>query len=569
MGDKARSKALMEKAGVPLVPGYHGEDQSEKTLKAVAGKIGYPVLIKASAGGGGKGMKIVENSGDFAGALASARREAKSSFGDDRVLVEKYLTRPRHIEMQVFADTQGNCIHLFERDCSIQRRHQKVLEEAPAPGMTDKRRAEMGRAAVAAAEAVGYVGAGTVEFIADSAGVGGAAGANKESGEFFFMEMNTRLQVEHPVTEMITGLDLVEWQLRVAAGEKLPLKQDAVKPRGHAIEARLYAEDPARDFLPSTGRLVHLKFPPGDRHTRVDTGVRAGDEISIHYDPMIAKLIVWGEDRAAAVSRLAAALEQCQAAGPATNIAFLARVARHKAYGAGEVDTGFIPRRRKDLLPEPRPASDRELALASLALLLMRVGETKAQALVSADPWSPWHAAGGWRLNGDNHHVLRFRDPAAGEGDIAVTAHFRPRGYRLELPGGAVEARGELSGGELRATLDGELAAVTSVRLGDALYLIHGAETRRLFIVDPLAGASGRDLGAGKLQAPMPGKVTAVHVKPGAKVKRGQALMVLEAMKMEHAIHAPADGRVKEVRHAAGEQVQEGAELIVFEAAES
>ncbi len=559
MGDKARSKILMEKAGVPLVPGYHGEDQSEKTLKSAAGKIGYPVLIKASAGGGGKGMKIVERAEDFAAALASAKREAASSFGDERVLVEKYLTKPRHIEMQVFADSQGNCIHLFERDCSIQRRHQKVLEEAPAPGMTEKRRAEMGKAAVAAAKTVGYVGAGTVEFISDP------------SGAFYFMEMNTRLQVEHPVTEMITGQDLVEWQLRVASGEKLPLKQDQVKPRGHAIEARLYAEDPDRDFLPSTGTLAHLQFPSAQEHVRVDTGVRAGDAISIHYDPMIAKLVVWGEDRRAAVKRLAASLDQCQAVGPATNIAFLARVARHKAYGASEVDTGFISRHRRELLPDPKPATDRELALAALALLLMRVEEAKLHATASADPWSPWHASDGWRLNGDNHHMLTFRDPARvdakkNDPEIAVTAHFRPGGYRLDLPGGAVDASGTLTGSTLAARLAGTLVNASAVRVGDRLHIILGSETQVLLVIDPLAGAADRDIGAGKLQAPMPGKVTAVHVKSGAKVKRGQPLLVLEAMKMEHAINAPADGTVKELRFAVGEQVPEGAELIVFEA---
>ncbi len=331
MGSKSAAKTLMEKAAVPLVPGYHGVDQSEQVFTDAARRIGYPVLIKASAGGGGKGMKIVERAEDFTAQLASAKREAASSFGDDHVLVEKYLTRPRHIEIQVFADQHGNCLYLNERDCSIQRRHQKVLEEAPAPGMTAERRAQMGQAAVAAAKAVGYVGAGTVEFIAD------------ESGTFFFMEMNTRLQVEHPVTEMITGLDLVELQLRVAQGETLPLTQAQVPVNGHAIEARVYAEDPDKDFLPSVGRLQHLRFPAATDHVRVDTGVRAGDEISIHYDPMIAKLIVWDRDRAAALRRLATALAECQALGPATNIAFLHAVAVHPAYGKGEVDTGFIP----------------------------------------------------------------------------------------------------------------------------------------------------------------------------------------------------------------------------------
>ncbi len=554
MGSKSAAKALMEKANVPLVPGYHGEDQSERVLADAAGDIGYPVLIKASAGGGGKGMKIVEHASDFAAQLASAKREAASSFGDDRVLVEKYLTKPRHIEIQVFADSHGNCLHLNERDCSIQRRHQKVLEEAPAPGMTPERRAEMGAAAVAATQAVGYVGAGTVEFIAD------------QSGTFFFMEMNTRLQVEHPVTEAITGLDLVEWQLRVAEGERLPLAQKDVPVIGHAIEARLYAEDPDKDFLPSVGLLQHLHLPETKGAVRVDTGVRSGDAISMHYDPMIAKLIVHGKDRAAALQQLRAALARCQALGPATNIAFLARVAAHPAYAAGEVDTGFIARHRAALLPPPVAATDRDLALAALFLLLQRRAEAASAARASADPWSPWHAADGWRLNGHSYHTLTFADPAAEGATRTVVAHFRGPGFALECPGGTIAAEGMLGAdGTLTASLDGARITVTALRQRQAVIVIEGAHTRRLDIVDPMAGAEDRGADSGRLQAPMPGKVTAVHVKPGDRVKRGQVLMAMEAMKMEHAVAAPRDGVVKELRFQPGEQVGEGEALIVFE----
>ncbi len=355
MGSKSAAKRIMEQAGVPLVPGYHGDGQDPALLQRESDRIGYPVLIKASAGGGGKGMRIVESAADFAAALASCKREAASAFGDDRVLVEKYLRRPRHIEIQVFGDRHGNCVHLFERDCSVQRRHQKVLEEAPAPGMTPERRAAMGGAAVAAAKAIGYVGAGTVEFIAD------------QGGTFHFMEMNTRLQVEHPVTEMITGEDLVEWQLRVAWGEPLPKRQDELAIGGHALEARIYAEDPAKGFLPATGRIVHLGTPPASRHVRIDTGVAAGDEISPHYDPMIAKLVVWDHDRAAALARMRAALEAFQVVGVTTNVAFLGRLVASKAFAAADLDTGLIERSRDELFP-PRAAGLRRGACAGDAV---------------------------------------------------------------------------------------------------------------------------------------------------------------------------------------------------------
>jgi len=554
MGSKSEAKRLMAAADVPVVPGYHGEAQDLKTLRAAAKKIGYPVLIKASAGGGGKGMRVVESEAVLEPALASARREAASAFGDDRVLIEKYLARPRHIEIQVFADGHGNAVHLFERDCSIQRRHQKVIEEAPAPGMSPARRAEMGKAAVAAARAIGYRGAGTVEFIVD------------ERGAFYFMEMNTRLQVEHPVTEMITAQDLVEWQLRVAAGEKLPLGQQELAISGHAFEARLYAEDPARDFLPSTGRLAHLRFPPEGPHLRVDTGVVEGDEVTIHYDPMIAKLIVWDRDREAARERLVAALGACEVAGVATNISFLRAVAAHPAFAAAEVDTGFIARHRDALLPPATPASDRVLALAVLALFLERARFAREAAARSGDPHSPWALADGWRMNDDNHHVLQFKDA---ERELAVTVHYRPQGYVIELPGGPIAARGTLEGeSDLSADLDGARVRARVVRQGRDLSVFADGASHGLRLVDPLAGAAELGADGGRLTAPMPGKIIQVLVEAGTEVARGAPLLILEAMKMEHTIAAPADGVVEKVNYGVGEQVAEGAELIAFQAVE-
>ncbi len=403
MGSKSAAKRIMGAAKVPLVPGYHGDDQTPTLLAAEAGKIGYPVLIKATAGGGGKGMKVVERPGEFAAALASAQREAQSSFGDDRVLIERYLTAPRHIEIQVFADTHGNAVYLFERDCSVQRRHQKVLEEAPAPGMQPTHRRAMGEAAVAAAKAIGYVGAGTVEFI--------AADTFARDGAFFFMEMNTRLQVEHPVTEMITGQDLVEWQLRVAAGEALPLRQEELAIDGHAIEARIYAEDPDRGFLPSIGRLAHLAAPATHADVRVDTGVRAGDEISPWYDPMIAKLIARGDDRETALRRLSEALSAYEIVGVATNVAFLQRVLAHESFATGRVDTGLIARNHAALFPPPPPLPDDALLAAAVAEAGSLVAARAAGAGASTDPHSPWHAVDSWWPNSSRHAVsLVFAD---------------------------------------------------------------------------------------------------------------------------------------------------------------
>jgi 3-methylcrotonyl-CoA carboxylase alpha subunit len=551
MGSKSAAKRIMEQAGVPLVPGYHGDAQDPALLQRESDRIGYPVLIKASAGGGGKGMRIVESAADFAAALASCKREAASAFGDDRVLVEKYLRRPRHIEIQVFGDRHGNCVHLFERDCSVQRRHQKVLEEAPAPGMTPERRAAMGGAAVAAAKAIGYVGAGTVEFIAD------------QGGTFHFMEMNTRLQVEHPVTEMITGEDLVEWQLRVAWGEPLPQRPLAIG--GHALEARIYAEDPAKGFLPATGRIVHLGTPPASRHVRIDTGVAAGDEISPHYDPMIAKLVVWDHDRAAALARMRAALEAFQVVGVTTNVAFLARLVASKAFAGADLDTGLIERSKDELFPPPAPASDEVLALATLAELARHDREARSHAATSGDPWSPWNACDGWRLNQDNHHILVFRE---GEHQVAVTAHYRKDAYEVELPGGRRMLSGKTTGAHgVRAWLDGKALAATVVRSGAAIDVFHGAERHSLELHDPwLAEVEGEAHGGG-LAAPMPGKVIAVLVAAGTAVERGAPLVIMEAMKMEHTITAPGAGTVKEILYAVGEQVAEGAELIRFDAA--
>ena len=556
MGSKSAAKALMEKAGVPLVRGYHGEDQDPALLAREAQRIGYPVLIKASAGGGGKGMRIVRDPAGFPEALASARREAISSFGDDRVLVERYLDRPRHIELQVFADRHGNCIHLFERDCSVQRRHQKVLEEAPAPGMTAQRRRQMGSAAVAAARAVGYEGAGTVEFIAEG------------SGEFFFMEMNTRLQVEHPVTEMITGLDLVEWQLRVASGEPLPLAQEQVEINGHAIEARVYAEDPARGFVPSIGRLAHLREPAPSAHVRVDTGVREGDEIGVHYDPMIAKLICWDVDRGAALRRMRQALADYQVAGLASNLEFLSAVTAHRAFARaheepGLLDTGLIERYSAELFPAREPVPDAVLAVAVLAQLREAERRARAGAAASGDPHSPWHATDGWRLNEDNFHVLRFLD---GERPVAVTAHYRDDGCSLDLPGGSVHARAtDGPDGGLVVDLDGARSHAHVVRRGDALTVFAFGRSHALGL-EAARSVDDEDSG-GSLMAPMPGSVVEVLVQAGSTVEKGAALLILEAMKMEHTIRAPSAGTVKAVFFARGDQVTEGVNLLDFEAA--
>jgi 3-methylcrotonyl-CoA carboxylase alpha subunit len=558
MGSKSEAKKIMEKAAVPLVPGYHGDDQSPELLAKEAERIGFPVLIKASAGGGGKGMRVVESAAKFGDQLAGAKREAKASFADDHVLVEKYLTRPRHIEIQVFADTHGNCLYLFERDCSIQRRHQKVIEEAPAPNMDPARRKQMGEAAVAAAKAIGYVGAGTVEFIAN------------QDGSFYFMEMNTRLQVEHPVTEMITGQDLVEWQLVVAAGGKMPLTQEQLRIDGHAVEVRLYAEDPARNFLPSTGTLVHLRLPEENAHVRVDTGVREGDTVTPFYDPMIAKVIVHDRDRTSAMRRMAALMGETEVVGVTTNAALLKALCAHPAFVGGEVDTGFIERHRESLFAKIAGADDRAFAVATLARLV-EWREAPPAPTASGDPWSPWSTQNGFRFLEEGHDEVRWKD---GEREVAVIARrHRDGGIGLEMPGGTVEARVQRSAeGRLAIWLAGDTFTAAVVRRhandgGIDYTLFADGGSRRLRLVDPLDVTQYEALAADEtaVRSPLPGKIIDLRVKAGDTVSKGQPLLVLEAMKMEHTLAAPADGTVKTVRYAVGEQVPEGAELVEFE----
>jgi len=552
MGSKSAAKEILSTAGVPLVPGYHGEDQDDAILERAAAEIGYPVLVKASAGGGGRGMRVVEDEAGLPAAIAAARREAMAAFGDDRLLIEKYLDRPRHVEVQVFADSHGSAVHLFERDCSIQRRHQKVVEEAPAPGLASETRQRMGDAAVAAAQAIGYEGAGTVEFLLD------------RSGAFYFIEMNTRLQVEHPVTEMITGFDLVEWQLRVAAGEPLPRRQHEIAIDGHAIEVRLYAEDPARGFLPQTGHLRHLRMPAEGPHVRIDTGVGEGDTISVHYDPMIFKLIVWDRDRRAAIRRLERALGEVQIVGLATNLPFLAAIASHPAFGEADLGTDFIERFREDLFPTPKPLTDEFLALATLHVLESRAAKAARAAAASNDPHSPWSQVGGWRLNGSEEEILRFRD---GEGLLEVGVLREGIGYRLRLPGGSIEAAAELDAdGTLVADVDGLRSTATVVPEGEGVLLITRSGVRHVALHDSAAAALDQDSHSGLLTAPMPGKIVRVLVSEGDSVERGAPLIVLEAMKMEHTIAAPAAGIVEKVPYVVGDMVDEGTELIVLAA---
>ncbi len=555
MGSKSEAKKLMEKTGVPLTPGYHGDNQAPDFLHQQANKIGYPVLIKAAAGGGGKGMRVVETSTSFLDALASCKREAASSFGDEHVLIEKYLLRPRHIEMQIFADTHGNCIHLFERDCSVQRRHQKVLEEAPAPGMTAERRAAMGKAAVDAAKAVGYVGAGTVEFIVN------------QDGSFYFMEMNTRLQVEHPVTEMITGLDLVEWQLRVAAGEPLPLAQEQVIIRGHAIEARIYAEDPDKGFLPSIGKLVYLKPAQQSNHVRVDTGVEQGDEISMHYDPMIAKLIVWddsvGDPRSGARTRMLQALAQYRIVGVANNVDFLSRLVACPAFAQADLDTGLIAREQDFLFPPVAEPQRESWLLAALAELLREKAIALKAAASEHNPHSPWHLRDGWRLNNSAQRALQFRS-AEIEKPVLVT--YVGNELLLSLDGRATPVSGEFKpDGTLHAYLDGRRVNAVVVVAGEKRHVFLDGRAFEFAAVDPLFHAGDAGGAEGHLTAPMPGKVIALLVKAGDKVEKGAPLLILEAMKMEHTIVAPATGVVKQFHFGIGDQVGDGAELVEFD----
>jgi 3-methylcrotonyl-CoA carboxylase alpha subunit len=551
MGSKSEAKALMQRHGVPLLPGYHGEEQTPEALAVQAARVGYPVLIKASAGGGGKGMRRVDAPADFAAALAACQREAAGAFGDARVLIERLLLRPRHIEIQVFADTRGNAVHLFERDCSVQRRHQKVLEEAPAPGMGAARRALMCEAAIVAARAVGYVGAGTVEFIV------------APSGEFYFMEMNTRLQVEHPVTEMISGQDLVEWQLRVAACETLPLSQAQLRIRGHAIEARLYAEDPAKGFLPATGQIRTLRFPTASDSVRIDAGVAEGDAISPWYDPMIAKLIVWGETREMARRCLAEALGQCRILGPANNLQFLGRVVASRSFAAADLDTALIEREQAALFPPETAAPDAALAAAALAVL-----QARRERCAHGPGLAVWRSPSAWRLNAPAEQRLRLRS-AGTETEARMVESAE--GWSVEF--GSAQASAALP--PERASRAGSGVAV-AIRLGEerlqaevflesgrCQVFLPGAQYR-VEIVDPLAHVGAAQIAEGGVRALMPGRIVALLAAAGARVKQGEPLLILEAMKMEHTLTAPANGVCEAFNCAVGDQVPEGAELVSF-----
>ena len=543
MGSKAAAKALLGNSAVPLLPGYHGEEQTDARLTREAVRIGYPVLIKASLGGGGKGMRRVDTPAALGEALAACRREARAAFGDERLLIEKYLLHPRHIEFQIFADGQGQCLHLFERDCSVQRRHQKVLEEAPAPGLSAAMRARMGAAACEVARAVDYLGAGTVEFIVDS-----------RCDAFYFMEMNTRLQVEHPVTEMITGLDLVEWQLRVACGEPLPLQQSALVCRGHAVEARLYAEDPAQGFLPASGRLERFRAPEAEG-VRVDSGFRAGDTVSAHFDPMLAKLIAHGATRAEALTRLARALEQFHIAGVANNLAFLRRLVMHPAFSAGMVDTGFIEQYQDALLPPATAPRPEWLALLLLdELLPARPGDSRV-----------WTRATGWRTGlAPAVRVGRWRaeDGVWHEARLSMhhgACHLLLGERRLLLE--EVRRQDET----LHARIDGRTLHAEIVHAGRLRWLLLPEGVQRFEAEDPLARGTAGTVHEGRLHAPMHGRIVRLCVPVGQPVAQGDALLIMEAMKMEHTLHAPAAGLVRAYHFRAGDPVEEGAELLEFE----
>lgn len=562
MGSKSAAKALMEEAGVPLVPGYHGTNQDPDFLKSQADTMGYPVLIKASAGGGGKGMRIVESSEAFTEALKSCQREAAASFGDDTVLIERYLQKPRHIEIQIFADTHGNCVYLFERDCSVQRRHQKVIEEGPAPGMTPERRKAMGEAAVAAARAVDYVGAGTVEFIVEP------------DGRFYFMEMNTRLQVEHPVTELITGHDLVQWQFEVAAGRKLPLTQDELSFSGHAIEARIYAENPDNDFLPSIGTLSVLKLPEHAAFTngnvRIDGGIKEGDTISPYYDPMIAKVIVHGQDRDQARIRMVQVLEQIQSVGVHTNISFLRRLMLDESFASANLDTGLIERQYNTLFPPYKPASDTMLALAVAAMLIDN-GATHSELNQTKEHDDPWSVTDFWRLSGQLERIyglienkeIRQISLTLKNNQWVLTHNENSYKFAWQV----VNNEGNIA--TIEVQLDQQRHTGSAAFEADKLHIFFNGATYVFGTLIPgMYGEDSSDSHQGGLTAPMPGKIISIDVQIGDTVTSGDRLMVMEAMKMEHTIHAPISGTVSELFFAVGDQVNDGAELIAITASD-
>ncbi len=554
LGGKDSAKALLAPAGVPLVPGYHGSDQDDARLRDEAGGIGFPLLIKAVAGGGGKGMRRVDDPGDFLDLLAACRREAKAAFGDDRVLLERLIERPRHVELQVFADRHGQAVHLFERDCTLQRRHQKIIEEAPAPALTPDLRSALGKAATGAALAAAYENAGTVEFLLDQA------------GGFYFIEMNTRLQVEHPVTEAITGLDLVEWQLRIAAGEPLPLRQEEIAARGHAFEARLYAEDPARGFLPSIGRLRTLRLPAGLDGVRVDTGVEEGDAVTPYYDPMIAKIIAHGADRGAALERLAAALDATQVEGVTTNLAFLRAACASPEFKEMRLDTGWLDREGTAALAGEAPADPATLLLAALATVALSVARPGPPRDPGADWTSPWHRLDAWRLNQPPRGLVRLLD---GKDLHVVVVEGTAERYTARLGPATLEARAGVADGRVWIESDGLRRSFPAAIVGHTLTFTLDGRRRTLVLEDGRFAARGEEEDSGLFTAPMPGKVTRLFVAAGDRVAKGQPLAVLEAMKMESRFDAPRDGLVSAVHVAEGDQVEEGAVLLDLQAAET
>ena len=553
MGSKSTAKGIMDKAYVPLVPGYHGDNQDPKFLREEADKIGYPLLIKASAGGGGKGMRLVDMPLEFSGSLEAAKREAMNAFGDDHVLLEKYIGNPRHIEIQVFADGHGNAVHLFERDCSIQRRHQKIVEEAPAPGLSKKLRREMGEAAVNAAKAIGYQGAGTVEFIAD------AEALRKDTG-FYFMEMNTRLQVEHPVTEMITGEDLVEWQLLVASGEKLPKKQSELSINGHAIETRLYAEDSANNFMPSTGRLWACSFPESDAFTRVDAGVRCGDEVTAFYDPMIAKLITHGTDRESARRRHLDCLAKVSVGGIKTNLPLLSQVISSQGFKQGQVTTHFLAE-NPELLETGQKVAASIWAAAALIAQDTQQKEMIAKRLGSVDPHSPWSATDSWRIDGKSSATYVFDSE---DGNLSVELSMDEAvimEQRLPLKDVSI------SDGKLSAIISGEVIEALFSHQDGLIEIVSNGQFYRFALFDPL-NRGGDNKATGGLSAPMPGSITSMAVVVGQSVTKGDHLLTMEAMKMEIAISAPSDGTIAALPFAVGDQVEQGQALVSMESSE-
>ncbi|GAA0289394.1 acetyl/propionyl/methylcrotonyl-CoA carboxylase subunit alpha [Psychrosphaera haliotis] len=557
MGSKSAAKIIMEKANVPLVPGYHGDNQDPAFLKAESAKIGYPQLLKAAYGGGGKGMRIVENEKEFDDALASAKREAINGFGNDKMLIERYLTKPRHVEIQVFCDQHGNGVYLAERDCSVQRRHQKVIEEAPAPGLPTEIRIAMGEAAVRAAQAIDYEGAGTVEFLYDV------------DGSFYFMEMNTRLQVEHPVTEMITGQDLVQWQLQIASGESLPISQQDVAVNGHAFEVRIYAEDPDNDFLPATGHLHYLRQPEQNRHVRVDTGVRENDEVSTFYDPMIAKLIVWDENRERALQRMLRALDDYRIAGVTTNLAFLASLLEHKSFQAADLDTNFITKHNDDLFVSKTKNQEQSLALVALYQLLKQANDNATLAETSSDPFSPWHGFTGWKVNEAQQFTVKLTDES-GEAHV-ISAEQVDNAYTMAIAGNdsvtdsKLVVTGTLTNDELVASIDGHQINVTIADFDNKLTVFNNKDITTFTKDVPVDYANAELEQGGGLTAPMNGTLVDVMVSAGDKVAAEQNLIIMEAMKMEYTIKAPKNGVVKEVFFAPGDLVADGAELIAIE----